>query len=119
MTSSTGYDWAKPGVKVVCVDDRSNVYCLPSHRYDPEGILVVKDQIYEIEAMGFHPDGQLCIVPKGVLKRGARDWGYNIKRFRPLIEKKLPQSLTCLLKNPKSVILPNEGQRWDTREKVQ
>ena len=38
--------------------------------------------------------------------------GYNVLRFKPLIENKLPESLTVLLQKPNRVIIP-DGEYWD------
>jgi hypothetical protein len=111
------YDWAKPGVKVVCIDD-SNSYRFPNFNYSCSPILVVKGMIYEIEYVNPHPDGSICIVLKEVPKREKRDWGYNVNRFRPLVTKPLPESLSCLLSNPKSVIVPDKFDYKKTWEPV-
>lgn len=112
------YDWAKPGVKVVCVDAEASFG------------LLAEDQIYIIRETMIQEVG----VFKGVATHnavilrfnGMKDrytfssgnymTGFNVRRFKPLVSKDLPASLTNLLKNPKSVILPNEGNRWDVKK---
>lgn len=48
---------------------------------------------------------------------------FNIKRFRPLIDKRLPDSLTILLEKPNRLIVPSgdsydrrDGGKWDVRK---
>lgn len=116
------YDWAKPGVKVVCINDGpyggEEKYCWGKD----EAIKV--GQVYTIKAVLYF-DGVIFHLEE--IKRdqeACEDWGnpdlgYAAWRFRPLISKDLPASLTNLLKNPKSVILPNEGNRWDVKKQPQ
>ncbi|QIG69385.1 hypothetical protein EVB79_015 [Rhizobium phage RHph_N3_13] len=110
------YDWAKPGVKVVCINDGPyGGYCWGKNEAPKVG------QVYTIKAVLYF-DGVIFHLEE--IKRdkeacdewGNPDLGYGAHRFRPLITKSLPASLTNLLKNPKSVILPNEGNRWDMRK---
>ncbi len=109
------YEWAKPGVKVVCINDNIDVYKVPGFSYELSPILIKRGVIYVIGLIQEHPDGQICVKPLGVPDRSERDWGYNINRFRPLIDKKLPESLTILLEKPNRVILP-DGGKWDVRK---
>ena len=122
------YEWAKPGVKVVCINDKPGVFSVVGHKYSSDNsLLVVKGEIYTIDSVNVHPDGSICIKPKGIKDRSCKDWGYNIERFKPLVSKdskgpaersskKLPDTLTILLEKPQRVIIPDEfdfGKQWE------
>ncbi|QIG73006.1 hypothetical protein EVB99_015 [Rhizobium phage RHph_N3_19] len=128
------YDWAKPGVKVVCVNAFDNISNRPK-------IDITEGQIYTLRDVLFYQTGgvnskgewifrtpeELCVRLDEVRVRFTHmgvpfedvDAPFCINRFKPLVSKSLPESLTCLLKNPKSIILPNEGNRWDVRKQPQ
>jgi len=121
MTFSTGYDWAKPGVKVVCInskqDESWNIGCKKSSNW------VIKcGETYTIREVTVCPvrgnvQLRLIGIKRDIISvKYPVENGWHIKRFKPLVTKELPQSITCLLKNPRSVILPNEGNRWDVRK---
>jgi hypothetical protein len=70
--------WAKPGVKVVCVDVSGGPWV---------GDILVKGNVYEIEKVGLSPvTGRpvLYLVGNTNLHYGVVT-GYLIRRFRPLI----------------------------------
>ena len=113
------YDWAKPGVKVVCINDGpcggSNGIGWGKNEAPKVG------QVYTIKAV-LYDDGVIFHLEE--IKRdkdSCEDWGnpdlgYAAYRFKPLVSKSLPASLTNLLRNPKALVLPNEGNRWDVRK---
>ncbi|QIG69843.1 hypothetical protein F67_I3_11_017 [Rhizobium phage RHph_I3_11] len=112
------YDWAKPGVKVVCVKE---IVRLDGYK---EERLPVVGEVYTIREVlpSIYPSSPFAVRleeirnPIMMYSNGVSEVKFGSEKFRPLVSKPLPESLTCLLKNPKSVILPNEGNRWDVRK---
>src|ERR1044072_6619733 len=107
------YDWAKPGVKVVCIKTWINKY---THLRDIVGpvegqFLTIRDVLHsEFVDIGARDSLRFEQIRNPILTvRGGVDraQSFAIQCYKPLVTKSLPQSLTCLLKNPKSVILPN------------
>lgn len=77
------------GQKVVCVDDRANV-SPPPIGYTWSGMInISKGEIYTIESIVTHPyTGCVCATFIEVPRRSMMDFGYSVKRFRPLITPK-------------------------------
>lgn len=120
------YEWAKPGVKVVCVlanqDTEWNKDC---RRSDPENWQIVEGRTYVIRSTFVRHDQRtpLTLRLEGLYRREIGgdgpdcdlENGYSVYRFRPLITKPLPDTLTILLEKPNRLIL-NDGGRWDVRK---
>lgn len=82
------------GQKVVCVNDTVGIFDKPHINYKKNlGLNVVKGEVYTISQLINHPDGSYCVKLVGVPDRNCRDFGYNIKRFRPAVEKKTDISI--------------------------
>jgi len=118
------YDWAKPGVKVVCVNDTEDMVWNIGKRKSGDWYIKL-NEIYTIREVVIHPAKGYPLIRlneirrESMVKGGTFENGWNILRFRPLVEKKLPESLTCLLKNPKSVIIPDQfdyKKQWEPVE---
>lgn len=116
------YDWAKPGVKVVCVDGKpylghpDDIWPITGSTYTIREVFLSEYYVGEVHVR------LVEIVNTEKSYRGFKapfEAGFNVRRFKPLVSKSLPASLTNLLKNPKSVILPNEGNRWDVKKQPQ
>jgi hypothetical protein len=123
----TIYDWAKPGVKVVCINTWINNMRDDGTSPFKDDVGPVEGQIYSIRDVGIiHPKypNNVCvrlneISNKVALFRGEKyETSFGIFRFRPLVTKPLPESLTCLLKRPKSVIVPDKFDYKKTWEPV-
>lgn len=102
------YEWAKPGVKVVCIAER------PWKHQDTGESLPgpVKGSVLTIRRTGTASELFLLCFHEF---DGAV--GYNADLFKPLVEKKLPDCLTALLKNPKRTIIPDRmdfGKSWES-----
>lgn len=112
------YEWARPGVKVVCVID-SDMHDLLKEGsvYEIREVRVVPNQRYYLGKMYSE-----CVTLKLVGFKDRYEFGtgnfvvgFNIKRFRPLVPKGLPDTLTILLEKPNRLIVP-DGGRWDVRK---
>jgi hypothetical protein len=111
------YEWARPGVKIVCVETWID------DLYDDQG--PVKGEIYTIRQIGLlHPDKSgVCVRlaeilnPKQEYEPPIGWWEvcFGLFRFRPLVTKGLRDTLTVLLEKPNRLIL-NDGGRWDVRK---
>lgn len=126
------YEWAKPGVKVVCVSTWVNIGPAATNvfKYDRGPI---EGQVYTIREIGeLHPSypGDIQVrlheifnKPQQIFEDPNWETCFNIKRFRPLIDKRLPDSLTILLEKPNRLIVPSgdsydrrDGGKWDVRK---
>lgn len=116
------YEWAKPGVKVVCVDGTP-------HKGYAHDIWPITDNVYTIrEIFWFEFRGEVHMrlvevvnTPKKYRDlEGLHEASFRIGRFRPLVTKKLPDTLTILLEKPNRLIVPDgfDNLRIKTKEKV-
>lgn len=110
------YEWAKPGVKVVCVIDSDIDGLLQEGKvYEIREVLVTHDNFF----LGRQQPESVNVRLVGFKDRyefdDANVTSFNIKRFRPLIDKRLPDSLTILLEKPNRLIVP-DGGKWDVRK---
>lgn len=115
------YEWAKPGAKVVCVIDTDIRGLLEEGKvYEIRDVISLKHQKYlnkrEAESVVLKLTG---FMDKYEYEDG-RIVGFNIKRFRPLITKGLPDTLTILLEKLNRLIVPDgfDNLRIKTKEKV-
>lgn len=128
--SGGSYEWAKPGVKVVCVNANQNTeWNRGCKRSDPDNWQIVEGRTYVIRSAFVRHDHRtpLTLRLEGFYRRKVGgdgpdsdlENGYSVYRFRPLIDKRLPDSLTILLEKPNRLIVP-DGGKWDVkpREKV-
>lgn len=119
------YEWAKPGVKVVCVIDSY------IHGLLQEGKVYEIREVLTREEVRFLGKTEFkCVTVRLVgfkdvyqFEEGGMLFSFNIKRFRPLIDKRLPDSLTILLEKPNRLIVPSgdsydrrDGGKWDVRK---
>jgi hypothetical protein len=121
------YDWAKPGVKVVCLKTWFN-------EYKSEGgkkvIGPVEGNVYTLRDVFLNTYFRGGPLPACRLEEirnlpiryqddgGAREQSFALMVFRPLVTKPLPKSLSCLLSNPKSIIVPDKFDYKKTWEPV-
>lgn len=119
------YEWAKPGVKVVCVNDyQDTVWNKDCSKTPSKNWHIIKGHIYTIRStfVRTNPTTPLTLRLEGLYRdpvsgTGADkdlENGYSVLRFRPLITKSLPDTLTILLEKPNRMIVPS-GVRWDVK----
>lgn len=120
------YEWAKPGVKVVCIHDFSekakgrvngHLEIFPTLN----GIYTIREVFASIYldspfALRFSE----IINPLIKYTQGVDEIQFSGKYFRPLITKKLPDTLTILLEKPNRLIVPDgfDNLRIKIKEKV-
>lgn len=122
------YEWAKPGVKVVCVETWVNN--LADTEYElANDVGPIEGELYTIRTIGpIHPKypTDICVTLSEIRNKTIRFQGelyetcFGLYRFRPLITKKLPDTLTILLEKPNRLIVPDgfDNLRIKTKEKV-
>lgn len=128
------YEWAKPGVKVVCVNaDQDTEWNKGCWRSSADNWQIEEGRIYVIRSTFVRHNRRtpLTLRLEGLYRQKVsgngpdRDWenGYSVLRFRPLINKHLPDSLTILLEKPNRLIVPSgdsydrrDGGKWDVRK---
>lgn len=115
----SSYSWAKPGVKVVCIEGITDINIL--------------ENIYK---------GDICIIKKVIIgnrieKSSGKSiddlpqevgftfegmnndkYAYMASFFRPLVETALPASLTSILTNPKKSVKRDQFDKQKTWEPV-
>ncbi len=84
------YSWAKPGVKVVCID---------ASQTDKFGLehVIFEGSVYEIEWVG-ELEGQVCVRLVGVsrdlsVSTGPVDHPFRLSRFRPFTTKTIEDDM--------------------------
>jgi hypothetical protein len=121
MTSS--YSWAKPGVKVVCVNDEMTfgillsgaIYEIREVNNSGYGYYLgaLEEEAITLRFVGMQDEYQIYVNRDLELFKG-----FHIERFRPLVEKKLPSSLTSILTNPKKSVKRDQFDKQKTWEPV-
>lgn len=115
------YEWAKPGVKVVCIHDfsikaRERSTCHLEMYPALNGIYTIRSVVASIyQDSAFALRFQELRNPLIRYSQGLQEIQFSGKYFRPLIDKRLPDSLTILLEKPNRFIVP-DGGKWDVRK---
>lgn len=81
------------GQKVVCVNDDTEEFKTPGHKWTCRGFILKKGEIYTIRSLETGIDNHPTMKLVEVADRSERDKGYRRERFRPLVEKKTDISL--------------------------
>lgn len=117
------YEWAKPGVKVVCVNDEMTFGILLAgaiyeiREVSSAGYGYYLDEYQEeaitLRFVGMQDEYQIYVNRDLELFKG-----FHIERFRPLVETALPASLTSILTNPKKSVKRDQFDKQKTWEPV-
>jgi hypothetical protein len=107
--------WVRPGVKVVCVDNK------PSGGVGDE-VYPIKGQTYTIRSLCGPSPKHLLLVeiinPVRHYREGILEKAFWYTRFKPLVEQKGMETLRAILKNPSDKIKGFEQKKVKRKEHV-